>query len=190
MKGRFGLMSSVVAANLGCADVCGSYQYKGVRGTERCGDVYGSEGRFFEGEPEVAWGEIAFAHTVPAAEFNFDHYGYVSARFLWADLESGEPLDADRVLVTCHWIDRGDPLTPLDDVERTEHAEDVALQGHGRGFNLDPPGESRVRELSWRVSCGDWVYRLEARDKIKFDFGGAAEVLDLELAAWLEARGS
>jgi hypothetical protein len=175
----------VFAIAAGCGDVCGEYQYRGVRAVEWCGDVYGSEGFRVDGPPSVSWGQLEFRHSVPPGEFTFEHGGHVSARFVWADLESGEPIGPERVLGTCAWTDRGDPLTTSDDVERLEPPTELSLQGHGRGFNLDPEG-SAVRDVSWHVVCGDGVFRLDARDVVKFDRQCCAEVLDQDLADWIE----
>lgn len=184
MKGRVSLGLAALLLQGGCGNDCGTYQYKGVLGTEWCGDVYGSEGTLIEGEPEFASAEVQFRHTVPPGEFYFDHFGSVRAKFLWSDLDSGEAFGADRVFAECVWTDRGDPRTDSDDVERREPPVEIELRGHGGGFNLDP-SNSTVRELSWHVVCGDNVFRLDARDRVKFDHLCCAESLDRELADWL-----
>lgn len=168
-------------------DDCGLYQYKGVRTVEWCGDVYGSEGTLEEGSEDVASAEITFRHNVPPGEFYFDHSASLRARFLWADLESGEPFGAERIFSECSYTNFGDPLTDRDDVLVVEPVAEITLQGHGGGFNLDP-SNSTVREVSWHVVCGDGVFRLDARDNVKFDHAGSAQVLHGELADWLEAQ--
>jgi hypothetical protein len=174
----------VVLSTAGCKNVCGDYQYKGVRSVEWCGDVYGTEGRLFDGAPEVAWAELTFRATVPPNQFQFDHGGFARAKVRWSDLLSGDTLGPDRVLGTCGWTDYGDPLLDGDEEDRVEPPVEIELRGHGRGFNLDPEG-TRVREVTWHLECGDGIFRLDARDNVKFDIVGTTERLDPELEAWL-----
>lgn len=179
----FGVLVASLWA-VGCGNDCGSYQYKGVIGTEWCGDVYGTEGTLVEGEPELAWAELRFRHDVPASEFYFEHSGSVSVKFMWSDIESGDAFDDSRALGTCAWTDRGDPRTDNDDVQRLEPPTSIRLEGHGGGLNFEPD-VATVREVSWEVVCDEGVFRLEGRDKVKFDHVCCAEVVDGELAAWL-----
>lgn len=165
---------------------CGTYLYKGVIGTEWCGDVYGSEGDLYENEddPSTSWAEIHFRHTVPPGEFDFDHVGSVRAWFRWEDLLEEEVLGPDLVRAECFWIDYRDPRYDSDDVEFLELATEFELIDRGRGFNLDP-GNTTVRDLEWHVVCGEGELRLDAHDTIKFDLGTTSG-LHQDLAAHLE----
>lgn len=154
-------------STLSACNDCGVYQYKGVLGTEWCGNVYGTEGSMFEVADGDDWAELRFGHSVPPGEFDFSHGGGVTARVLWEDLESKEPLDASRVLTTCSWTDYGDPFDDRDDVIHSEQATEVTLQGHGGRLNLDV-GDVFMREVSWTIACGDGVIRLDAKDTIDF----------------------
>lgn len=163
-----GLAAVALLTLPGCND-CGTYQYKGVLGTEWCGNVYGTEGAFYEvrDQPEASFAEITFGHSTPPDEFDFDHGGGASLKVLWSDLESKQPLSADQVLMSCYWTDFGDPFDDGDDVFYSEPATELELEGHGARLNLDV-GNAFMREVSWNIVCGDGVMRLQGKDKIDF----------------------
>ncbi len=165
---------------------CGDYVYKGVIGTEWCGDVYGSEGQVFvnDDDPSTTWAQIEFRHTVPPGEFDFDHVGTVLAQVRWEDLDTKEPLGPESVWTRCIWTDFRDPRIDNDDIHHDEPAVEVELLGRGSGFNLDP-GSTMVRDLEWHLDCGDGAIRLDAHDTIKFDVGSTSG-LSPELTALLE----
>ncbi|TNE88987.1 MAG: hypothetical protein EP330_12675 [Deltaproteobacteria bacterium] len=160
----------LVLALAGCKNDCGTYSYKGVQGTEWCGDVYGTEGEVYEDEaaPSNSWVHLWFRHDVPPNEFSFDHGGSVHLWLLWDDLESGEELGAEAIYGECNWIDYGVPLDDTDDVERLEAPTEVSLESHGARFNLDV-GTSYVRKLEWHVLCGEGEFRLDAKDIVELE---------------------
>ncbi|MCO4747122.1 MAG: hypothetical protein KC912_20160 [Proteobacteria bacterium] len=172
-----------------CRNDCGDYLYKGVRGTEWCGSVYGTEGDYTDGEPDVASVFLHFRHIVPPGEFDFDHAGGVTARLLTSDLESGEPMGAERVWTRCWWTNYGRPDIDGDETEYDEPATSVEIQGHGKGFNIDPREGVRMRDISWDVVCGDDIIHVSGRDVVGLDPGGETTVLHPDLAGHLEGDG-
>ena len=182
-----GLVAAWALVALPACNNCGTYQYKGLSGTEWCGTVYGTQGSHYEvdNDPEAAFVEILFDHSVPPGEFDFENSGGAAVKLLWSDLESKDPLMADRVLVTCFWTDFGDPFNEQDNLYYGEPATEFELEGHGGRLNLDV-GNAFVREVSWNVVCGDGVIHLEGKDTIGFERLETSSA-DSDLMAHLEA---
>lgn len=179
------LLVALALPAAGCND-CGDYVYKGVRGEEWCGTVYGTRGTLTDEDGDADGGgvvELTFGHMTPPGEFDFDHAGSATLWVLFDDLVAGEALGADRVLTRCSWTDRHDPRDERDDELRDEPAVEVTVTDHGGRLNLDYAGDSKVRRLSWSLVCGDGVFVLEGADNVQLDRLFGRHPLYDELAA-------
>lgn len=159
----------ILLSLLGCND-CGDYSYKGVRGVEWCGTVYGTDGYWYDVQDDPIDGEgvyeLVFEHDVPPGEFTFTHSATASVLALVEDLETGEVLGPEDVISTCSWWDYRDPLDDGDDIEYLEPATELELELLGSRPQAGWGGEEVTRRFRWHVVCGDNVLTSTAEDNV------------------------